>query len=475
MELYLGIDIGTTSLKAAVFDAAGKRYGLRCVDYTLDTDAEHGYIEFDPERYVEMCSSVIADLCEECGEITAMSVDTQGETMILADEKGNPLMPAIVWLDNRATEQADRIQARFGTRRVYEVTGQPEITATWPASKLLWVRENRPDVFKKIKKVFLLEDWILYRLTGNFVTEPTMQSSTIYYDIHNRMWWHEMLDFIGIGEDLLPTVVESASRVGEYEGIAVIAGALDQIAGTIGVGVTDEHTISEMTGTIMAICVMKDTAPAFDPTSIVPCHLHAIKGKYCMILWSATAGMALKWFRRQFAADMSFAELDQLAATVPVGCDGMSMLPYFCGSTIPNYNPSATAAFTGITLSHTKAHFARSIMEAVAFMLRRNLEYVGVEANSSIRITGGAASSPFWAGMKADVTGQMLSTVSEQETACLGTAILAMVGVGRYATIEEAAKNTVTVKTTYSPSGADYEAAYRRFTDLDDQLNKKEI
>ncbi len=370
--------------------------------------------------------------------------------------------------------EAEEIEAHFGTRRVYEVTGQPEITATWPASKLLWVRKNRPDVFKKIKKVFLLEDWILYRLTGNFVTEPTMQSSTIYYDIHNRTWWGEMLAFIGIGESVLPTVVESATRVGEYEGIAVVAGALDQIAGTIGVGVTDEHTISEMTGTIMAICVLKDKAPAFDPTSIVPCHLHAIKGKYCMILWSATAGMALKWFRQQFAADVSFKDLDGLAAAVPAGCDGMSMLPYFCGSTIPNYNPNATATFTGITLSHTKAHFARAIMEAVAFMLRSNLEYVGVGENSSIRITGGAASSPFWAGMKADVTGQTLSTVSEQETACLGTAILAMVGVGRYATIEEATKNTVTVKSTYAPSGTDYEAAYRRFKELDDQLNKKE-
>ncbi len=475
MGLYLGIDIGTTSLKAAVFDAAGKRHGLRSVDYTLDTDAERGYIEFDPERYVEMCRRVIAELRAECGEITALSVDTQGETMILTDEEGRPLMPAIVWLDNRATAEADKTQTRFGTRRVYEVTGQPEITATWPASKLIWVRENRPEVFGKIKKVFLLEDWILYRLTGNFVTEPTMQSSTIYYDIHNGGWWDEMLDFIGIGKEVLPTVVKSAAKVGEYEGIAVIAGALDQIAGTIGVGVTDESTISEMTGTIMAICVMKDTPPPFDPTSIVPCHLHAIEGKYCMILWSATAGMALKWFRAQFAADMSFAELDRLAATVPPGCDGMSMLPYFCGSTIPHYNPNATASFTGITLSHTKAHFARAIMEAVSFMLRRNLEYVGVEENSSIRITGGAASSPLWAGMKADVTGQTLATVSESETACLGTAILAMVGAGRYATIEEAVKSTVTLKTTYAPSGADYEAAYRRFTQLDDQFNKKEI
>ncbi len=476
MDLYLGIDIGTTSLKAAVFDSAGVRYALRCVEYTLDTDASAGFIEFDPETYVQMCRRVIDELRKECsaqGNIVALSVDTQGETMILTDKDGTPLMPAIVWLDNRAVKEADEIAARFGARRVYEVTGQPEITATWPASKLLWVRKNRPEIFSKIEKIFLLEDWILYRLSGCFVTEPTMQSSTIYYDIHRGAWWREMLDFIGIREDQLPTVVKSAARIGEYEGIAVVAGALDQIAGTIGVGVTDDRTISEMTGTIMAICVMKDTPPPYDAQSIVPCHLHAIEGKYCMILWSATAGMALKWFRNQFAEGMSFAALDELAAAVPAGCDGMSMLPYFCGSTIPNYNPEATASFTGITLSHTRAHFVRAIMEAVAFMLRRNLEYVGVPEDSRIRITGGAAGSPLWAGMKADVTGQSLATVSEAETACLGTSILAMVGVGRYESIEEAVKATVKTKKVYTPSGTDYEEAYRRFAAMDDLFNKK--
>ncbi|MBR7116084.1 MAG: hypothetical protein IKC87_00025 [Clostridia bacterium] len=473
MKRYLGLDIGTTSLKAAVFDTEGNRLGLRRVDYTLDTDAEKGYIEFDPEKYIEMCETVIAELTAECGEITALSIDTQGETLILTDECGKPTYPAIVWLDNRATAEAAAITEKFGVKHVYDVTGQPEITAGWPASKLLWVKNNRPEAFANTKKIFMLEDWVLYRLTGNYVTEPTIQSSTIYYDIHNMCWWDEMLDFIGIEADTLPRVVKSAEVVGEYRGIKVVAGTLDQIAGTIGVGVTDESLVSEMTGTIMAICVMKSEAPEFDPGSIVPCHLHAIPGKFCMILWSATAGMALKWFREQFASDVSFRELDELAAKVPAGCDGMSMLPYFCGSTIPNYNPDATATFSGITLSHTKAHFARAIMEAVAFMLKSDLDYAGVGKDGSIRITGGGASSPLWAGIKADVTGMELNTVSEAETACLGTAILAMVGDGAYKSIEEAAAATVKTKNSYLPSGADYTEAYERYCKLDDLLNKR--
>ncbi|MBR2930188.1 MAG: hypothetical protein IKC32_03055 [Clostridia bacterium] len=473
MKRYLGLDIGTTSLKAAVFDEAGKRLGLRRVDYTLDTDAEAGYIEFDPESYVTMCKSVIDELSLECGEIAALSIDTQGETLILADEEGRPTMPAIVWLDNRATAEAEAITERFGTRRVYEVTGQPEITAGWPASKLLWVKNNRPEAFARTKKIFMLEDWVLYRLTGRFVTEPTIQSSTIYYDIHNMCWWDEMLDFIGVDRAALPEVARSAECVGEYKGIKVIAGTLDQIAGTIGVGVTDETLISEMTGTIMAICVMKSEAPEFDPTSIVPCHLHAIPGKFCMILWSATAGMALKWFREQFASELSFREIDELAAKIPAGSEGVSMLPYFCGSTIPNYNPEATATFSGITLSHTKAHFARAIMEAVAFMLKLDLDYASVPSDAKIRITGGGASSPLWAGIKADVTGMKLDTVLEAETACLGTAILAMVGDGAYPSIEEAAAVCVKTKDTYEPSGADYTDAFERYVRLDNALNKR--
>lgn len=473
MGQYIGIDIGTTSLKAAVFDENGVRKASKCVNYSLQTDAETGYIEFDAEQYFQMCENVIAELQAECGDIDALSIDTQGETLILADKDGKPLCSAIVWLDNRAQSEADDIAKEFGHKQVYDVTGQPEITATWPASKLLWVRRHKSDIFNSIDKIFMLEDWILYRLTGNFVTEPTIQSSTIYYDIHNMSWWQKMLDYIGISEKNLPRVVESGTAVGTYKGITVVSGTLDQIAGTIGVGVVDETKISEMTGTIMAICVMKDEPPAYREDSIVPCHLHVIKGKYCMILWSATAGMALKWFKEQFASDMSFADIDKIAEEVSAGCDGMTMLPYFCGSVIPHYNPQATATFSGVTLAHTRAHFARSIMEAVAFMLRDNLEYAKAPCDSELRITGGAASSSLWSEIMADVTGRCLHTVSESETACLGSAILAMVGVSRYATVEDAVKATVKTKKTYCPSGADYTTAYDRYRALDKTINQR--
>lgn len=468
---YLGIDIGTTSLKAAVFDSEGNRLGLKTVDYTLDTDNESGFIEFGADKYVEMCRQVIAELEAECGKIEALSVDTQGETLILADANGRALCPAVVWLDNRAVDEAEAIKNKFGNKKVYEVTGQPEITAGWPGSKLLWFKNNKPDIWEKTEKVFMLEDWIMYNLSGNFVTEPTIQSSTIYFDITSRTWWGEMLDYIGIDAAKLPRVAESCEVVGEYNGIKVVTGSLDQIAGTIGAGVTDKSKISEMTGTIMAICVMSDTIPPFNPNSIIPCHMHAIDGKYCLILWSSTAGMALKWFKNNFASEYSFAELDGLADKVAPGCDGLTMLPYFCGSTMPKYNPEATATFSGINLSHTRAHFARSIMEAVAFTLKQNLEYVGADAVEEIRITGGGASSKLWSQIKADVTGKRLRTVSESETACLGSAIIAAVGAGEFKSISDAAEKIVKGKSEYTPSGASYAGAYDRYCKLDKILN----
>ena len=156
-----------------------------------------------------------------------------------------------------------------------------------------------------------------------------------------------MLDFIGIGREKLPRLVPTASKVGEYKGIPVVSGMLDQIAGTIGAGVTSPDKISEMTGTIMAVCILTDKIPPYNPESIVPCHMHALDGKYCLILCSSTAGMALKWYKNQFCESLSFKEIDAIAEKVSAGSDGLVMLPYFCGSSTPRYNPNVRAVFSG--------------------------------------------------------------------------------------------------------------------------------
>lgn len=461
----MGLDMGTTSVKTAVFDDKLTELKKLTADYTPDA---HGDImEFPAEEYWNIVRGEIEKITAEL-KIDALALDTQCETLILTDEDGNPTRAAIVWLDNRATEEAKMIEEHFGRKKVYEITGQPEVTATWPACKLLWVKRNEPEVWAKTKKVFLLEDYMLYKLTGKFITEKTLQSSTIYFDIKKNAWWDEMLEFIGCSREMLPELLDSGVLVGEYKGIKVCTGAMDQVSGAIGAGIVKKGIVSVMTGTTMVIFVPLDSVPEYDPASIVPCHYN-YDGKYCLLSWSPTAGMALKWFRNALCESFSFMELDEMAKDIAPGSDGVTFLPYLCGSTMPKYNPEARGSFTGLTTEHKRAHFVKAVMESVACMLKSNLDYLGLDV-SEIRAMGGGASSPLWCQIKSDMTGKRLVTLKNKETACLGAAILAGVGVGRFESVE-AACEMIEIGKAYSPSGADYTECYERYEMYDKILN----
>ena len=461
----MGIDMGTTSVKTVLFNEKLEELKRLCADYTLESKGD--IIEFEAEKYWDIVRGEIEKVKAEL-EIDALAIDTQCETLILTDENGVPTRKAIVWLDNRATAEAELIEAHFGRQKVYEVTGQPEVTATWPACKLLWVKKNEPEVWAKTKKVFLLEDYILYKMTGKFVTEKTLQSSTIYFDIKNNDWWSEMLDFIGVKREMLPALLDSGVYVGDYEGIKVATGAMDQVSGAIGAGVVEKGIVSVMTGTTMVIFTPYDNVPEYDPASIVPCHYN-YDGKYCLLSWSPTAGMALKWLKNALCENFSFRELDEIAKEVAPGSDGVTFLPYLCGSTMPKYNPLARGSFTGLTTEHTRAHFVRSVMESIACTLRSNLEYLDLDA-TEIRAMGGGATSPLWCQIKSDMTGKKLVTLKNTETACLGGAILAGVATGVFTSVVDACK-LIEVGKSYEPKGDDYTECYERYQRYDSILN----
>ena len=457
MKHLMGIDIGTTSLKGCVFDERGEVLASVTKAYTLLTEQER--VEFPAESYFKLFEEAYEEL-SKTARIDAFAIDTQGETLIFLDKNGEPLMNAIVWLDNRAEKEAKAIEEAFGLQRIYETTGQTEVPAGYPAPKILWLKNNHPELFARLDKVLLLEDYLLYRITGKFAAERSLYSSTLY--------------LIGISESYLPTLYESGEPVGEYKGATVSTGALDQISGFVGCGILREGIVSETTGTALAVCAFSKTVPPYFEGIKVPAH-YVGKDKYCLLMWAPTAGMVMEWYKRTFCEDIDFKTLDALAAKVPLGAEGLTVSPNMRGSVMPNNDPALRGGVYGIDLRHTRAHFARAVMESIACLLRQYLECLGLSINEVVSV-GGGAKSRLWREIKADITGKRIVTLENKETGCLGTAIYAGVGAGIYESVEAASADLLRVKDAVLPTASreDADAVYERYLALDDLLLHRE-
>lgn len=464
MKHLMGIDIGTTSLKGCVFDEQGNELASVTKAYTLITEGE--LVEFPAEKYFTLFQEAYNELSAKT-RIDAFAIDTQGETLIFLDKEGKPLMNAIVWLDNRADKEAKTIEDTFGLKTVYEITGQTEVPAGYPAAKVLWLKNNKPELFAKLDKVLLLEDYLLYRITGKFVCEKSLYSSTLYLDIRTGEYWKEMLDVIGIDESYLPALYESGEKVGEYQGATVCTGALDQIAGFIGSGIVREGLVSEMTGTALAVCALSKTIPPYYDGIKVPAY-YVAKDKYCLLMWAPTAGMVMEWFKKNFCENFDFKTIDEEAAKIPLGSEGLTIAPNMRGSVMPTNDPELRGGIYGMDLKHTRAHFSKAIMESIACLLRQYLECLRLPVDEVISI-GGGAKSALWRQIKADITGKKVVTLKNKETGCLGTAIYAGYGDGVYANIDTAVQSLVETKTVTTPI-ADRQNAdnvYQRYLALD--------
>ena len=495
---FLGIDAVTTSLKAALFDLDGHMLGIDRQEYELIMPAA-SVVELDPEVYWEACCRVVRNVMQQTGtspeQVAALSISSQGETLIPVGKEGLPTRNAIVWLDNRATEEAAEISRHFTTEDLYRVTGQPQVTPTWPACKVFWIRRNEPDVFSRTSRFLLLEDYLLYRLTGRFVTERALQTSSLFLDIQGRQWWLPMLDFIGVttdqfgelmdpGEIVARLSQEGAETLGLSMGTVAVTGAMDQAVGAVGAGNVVPGMVTETTGGVLGIVFTLDQ-PRFDPQRRVPCHCHARPESYCLLPWGQTAGMALRWLRDRFfdleahvahrAGLDPYDVMTRMAAQVSPGSEGLVVLPHLEGAACPEFNPAARAVFFGATLKHTKAHFVRAIMESVAYMLKKNLDIIeelGVTV-SEIRSMGGGARSDLWLGMKADVLQKPVTPVAVEETACLGAALMAAVATGFYPGFDEAVAHMVRLGKTTEPRQEHhgvYRNGYAQYLELYDRL-----
>jgi xylulokinase len=498
MTLLLGIDVGTTSVKAAVYDVAGTRLAGAGREYRLHHPAPDR-VEIDPATWWEAAVAAVREALATpgvaAGAVAAIGVSSQGESVTAVDAAGRPLAPALVWLDNRAMAEARELAAAFPPDVVYERTGVPDINPTWTGAKLLWLRRHEPALFAKAARFLLAEDVLVHRLTGELVTDGGIQCTTLLFDIRDGGWWPAMLDAVGVRAEQLPRIIPTGSVAGALTtaaagalglraGLPVVAGGMDQGAGAIGVGNTSAGIVSESTGG--ALTVQATTGdPGSDPTRQTPVYVHSAPGRWLYCPVCPTGGMALTWFRDQLggaevhgARDQSedgYAALTALAEAVPPGCEGLTMLPHLAGAFSPEYVPSARGVFAGFTLAHTRGHFVRAVLEAVAFMLRRNLELLdaaGAPARE-IRSHGGGARSELWNRIKADACDRPVVTLDGEDAAVRGDAMLAGVAVGAWRGLEEAARAMVAVRARYEPDPRNrvaYDDAYARYIRLFDAL-----
>lgn len=498
MKLLMGLDIGTTALKAALFDTKGRLMAVTTQEYRLITP-QVNFVEESGEVYWAAFQAAMADLKQKHPlaqeDEIALAISAQGETLFFMDGNGDLLRNAIVWMDNRAMEEAKALKERFGDETCYQVTGQVSFEPCWPASKILWVREHEPEVFAKTAKFLLIEDYFIYRLTGKFATEGSLVCSSTYWDIVRKAYWPEMLDFLNIREEQLPPVLESGETVGKLlpeiakelglpKNLTVCTGALDQAAGAIGAGNIREGMFSETIGAALAVCAPV-AHPVFDPNRRMPLHYFAVPDTY-MIHTFTNGGMTLRWFRDKFCPvemeaqelglDDAYNMISKQVSQIPAGSEGLVMLPHLAGSNAPDVNAKAKGVWFGFTLQHTRAHFMRAVMESLGYIVRRNIDALadmGIKVKE-IRSLGGGSKSAVWNQIKSDICQIPLETVTSVEAASLGAAVLAGKAVGIFNDIQTAVDSMVQVKNRTQPDDKNkqiYDEGYamyqKLFRDLD--------
>jgi sugar (pentulose or hexulose) kinase len=472
----LGVDIGTTAIKAAVFDSEGREVGSHTEEYSLLTPRA-GHVELDAATYTRTFALAVRRAIQRSSvpadELSALGLSAQGETFICLDANNEPTRQAIVWMDNRAAAEAEELERHFGRAHVHATTGQPSMDAIWPASKVLWLKRNEPEVFARTAKFVLLKDYLVYQITGRLVSEDSLLCTTMFWDINTREYWPEMLEYLGITREHLPEIAEqgeivgkvcaaSATELGVPQGIPVSVGALDQACGALGVGNVVPGVFSESTGSALASVTVVDEL-TLDPAAQVPCFAAAVPGQYLLHNFS-TGGMVMRWYRDQFCGPErqieelcdinAYSLIDKEVQRVEPGCDGLIVLPHLQGSGPPDYDPYARGVIFGLTLAHTKQHLARAIMEGVTMVLRRMIEsttQLGAEVNEIISLSGGSKSDA-WCQIKADATQLPVETLRGAESAaCRGAAIIAGVAAGLWDSHADIARNALEVDRTFEP------------------------
>lgn len=467
----LGIDVGTGGTRALLIDDAGRIIASETAEHRPFASPQTGWAEQDPLDWWRACrESVRAVLCSSAtraGDIAAVGFSGQMHGAVLLDASGTPLRPSLIWCDQRTSEEARELTNQVGEDKLIAWTCNPALT-NFTATKLLWVRKHEPHLFKQFRMLQLPKDYVRYRLTGEYGMDLADASGTLLLDVAHRRWSAEMVNAANLDVSVLPTLFESsqvcarislegAEATGLAAGTPVVAGAGDQAAGAVGLGVVAPGAVHATIGTSGVVFASTDR-PAMDPRGRLHTFCHAVPGRWHVMGVTQAAGLSLRWFRDQFGAAGNpvdpYESLTREAASVPPGSDGVMWAPYLMGERTPHLDPEARAALIGLAANHRRAHVVRAILEGVAFSLRDSFsifEEMKVSVKN-IRLGGGGARSVLWQQIQADVYAHAVEIVEAEEGAAYGAALLAGVGAGVWKTVDEACRQTVRVKITIEPN-----------------------
>jgi len=497
MKYLIGIDVGTSGTKTALFAEDGALMASHTAEYPL-YQPKNGYAEQEPIDWWNATCEGLKKVVEKSGidknDIAGIGLSGQMHGLVMLDENGEVLRKSIIWCDQRTAKECEEITERCGLDTLMRITASPALTG-FTASKILWVRNNEPEIYAKCKHILLPKDYIRYMLTGEFATDVSDASGMQLLDIANRDWSQEILDLLDIPREWLGKVYESCEVSGTISdagnratgipvGVPVVGGAGDNAAAAVGCGVVRDGRAFTTIGT-SGVVFAHTSEMSIDPQGRCHTFCTAVPGAWHVMGVTQAAGLSLKWYKDNFcdpeiaeaeaAGKNVYALLDEKAAGIPIGCDRLLYLPYLMGERTPHLDPNARGMFFGLSAMHTRAHLLRAVMEGVTYSLKDCLSIfggLGVKVDSMMAC-GGGGSSKLWRQMLADVFGCTVKQCRSNEGGALGAAILAGVGAGLYPSVEEACDKIISVKGEQPADEANiarYAQFYEIYTNLYDSV-----
>ncbi len=481
---FLGMDVGTGGTRALVVDAEGKIVSSASSEHAPFRTPHPGWAEQDPEDWwraaKEAIRGALANAPAPRQPIAAIGLTGQMHGAVLLDAAGQVLRPSLIWCDTRTQPQCDWLHERIGYEKLIELTCNPALP-NFTLTKLLWVKEHEPEIFAKTRHILCPKDYVRYRLTNEFAIDVQEASGTLLLDVTHRRWSREVAEAAGIPETWLPQVYESpevcarisegaAGMTGLAAGTPVVAGAGDQGAGAVGMGILQPGSVSATIGT-SGVVFAATASPTKDPKGRLHTFCHAVPGLWHVMGVTQSAGLSLRWLKETFFSGQDYDALTSAASRIPACTEGLEWAPYLLGERTPHLDPKVRAAFAGISSNHTAAHFVRAVLEGVAYSLEDTFTLFAELCIpvTAIRLGGGGARGPLWRRIQAGIYGQAVEVLTAEEGGAFGSALLAGVGAGHWANLDQACGQAIQVAQRIEPDAADltaYKSGYAQWCKL---------